>query len=96
LWFEKRDKKTQISPKPVAQKPVEAPKPPIKHDVKGEYYTVNIADPNKNDNTISYGSIVSANPKGYTITKNYFPAVAQNFRQKYVIFIIQLLIMINL
>ena len=78
--------KTQISPKPVAQKPVEAPKPPIRHDVKGgEYYTVNISDPNKNDNTISYGSIVSANPKGYTITKNYFPAVAQNFRQKYVI-----------
>ena len=38
--------KTQISPKLVAQKPVEVPRPPIRHDVKGgEYYTVNISDP---------------------------------------------------
>lgn len=78
--------KNAILPKPISQKSVEAPKPQIRKDVKGgEYYTVNIADATKNDNTISYGSIVSANPKGYTIAKNYFPAVAQNFRQKYVI-----------
>lgn len=50
-----------------------------------DFYKINIANPTKNDNTISYGSIVSANPTGYQITKNYFPAVAQNFRQRYVI-----------
>lgn len=78
--------KTAVLPKSVSPKPEGTPKPQIRKDIHGgEYYTVNIADPTKNDNTISYGSIVSANPKGYTIAKVYFPAVAQNFRQKYVI-----------
>lgn len=78
--------KTVVLPKSVSSKPEGTPKPQIRKDIQGgEYYTVNIADPTKNDNTISYGSIVSANPKGYTIAKVYFPAIAQNFRQKYVI-----------
>ena len=67
------------SPKPVPAKPE------IKHDVHGDYYTVNIADPSKNDNTISYGSIVSAKPVQYKVVRDYFPAVAQNFRQRYII-----------
>ena len=50
-----------------------------------DFFTTNIADPSKNDNTISYGSIVSAKPAGYKVVKTYFPAVAQNFRQKYLI-----------
>lgn len=61
------------------------PKPEIKHDVHGDYFTVNIADPTKNNNTISYGSLVGAKPEGYKVTRNHFPAIAQNFRQKYVI-----------
>ncbi len=68
------------TPKPV----ITEKKPEIKED-EGEYYKVNIADITKNDNTISYGSIVSANPVGYKVTKNYFPAIGQNFRQRYVI-----------
>ena len=67
-------------PKPV----IAVKKPEIKED-EGEYYKVNIADITKNDNTISYGSIVGANPAGYKITKNYFPAIGQNFRQRYLI-----------
>ncbi len=78
--------KTVVLPKSGSSKPEGTPKPQIRKDIQGgEYYTVNIADPKKNDNTISFGSIVSANPKGYAIAKVYFPAVAQNFRQKYVI-----------
>ena len=64
---------------------VPPPKPEIKHKMEGEYFTVNISDPAKSDNTISYGSIVSAKPKGYKITKNFFPAVGQNFRIRYII-----------
>jgi N-acetylmuramoyl-L-alanine amidase len=52
---------------------------------KGEYFTVNLADATKNDNTISYGSIVTAKPNNYSVIKTYFPAMAQNFRQKYLI-----------
>lgn len=59
--------------------------PPIEKDKKGDFYTTNIADPTKNDNTISYGSLVGAEPEGYQVTRNFFPAVAQNFRQRYVI-----------
>jgi N-acetylmuramoyl-L-alanine amidase len=44
----------------------------IKED-EGEYYKVNIADITKNDNTISYGSIVSAKPLGYKDCQNLFP-----------------------
>ena len=68
------------APKPIVQ----IKKPEIKEE-DGEYYRVNIADITKNDNTASYGSIVSANPAGFKITKTYFPAIGQNFRQKYVI-----------
>jgi N-acetylmuramoyl-L-alanine amidase len=50
-----------------------------------EFFRTNIADITKNDNTTSYGSIVSAKPAGYKVVKTYFPAVAQNFRQKYLI-----------
>ncbi|KQR93491.1 N-acetylmuramoyl-L-alanine amidase [Chryseobacterium sp. Leaf180] len=57
----------------------------IKKDGGVEFYTENIADITKNDNTASYGSIVSAKPKGYKVTKTYFPSLGQNFRQKYVI-----------
>lgn len=61
------------------------PKSEIKHEGQNDFYRVNIADATKNDNTISYGSIVSANPTGYKVVKTYFPALAQNFRQKYII-----------
>lgn len=60
-------------------------KPKIDHQGGVEFYRDNIADATKNDNTISHGSIVSAKPKGYKVVKSYFPAVAQNFRQKYII-----------
>lgn len=60
-------------------------KPHIEKDRHGEYYTVNIADATKNDNTISYGSLVGAAPEGYQVTRKFFPALAQNFRQRYVI-----------
>lgn len=69
--------KTATAPKPVD-------KPPVKTE-KGDYFTVNIGDASKNDNTISYGSIVEAKPRGYNVVKTYFPSVGQNFRQKYLI-----------
>ncbi|HBR12271.1 MAG TPA: N-acetylmuramoyl-L-alanine amidase [Chryseobacterium sp.] len=77
-----KNKNSHIStaPKPV----VVEKKPAIKQD-EGEYYKINIADITKNDNTISYGSIVSAKPLGYKIVKTYFPSLGQNFRQRYVI-----------
>lgn len=50
-----------------------------------EFYKKNIADISKNDNTISYGSIVTADPKGFKVVKTFFPSLAQNFRQKYLI-----------
>lgn len=50
-----------------------------------EFYRQNIGDVSKNDNTISHGSLVSAKPEGYVISKTFFPAVAQNFRQRYLI-----------
>lgn len=80
-------KKKVISPPKTVKSPAmpkAVPKPPVETE-KGEYYTVNIADVTKNDNTISYGSIVAAKPKGYEITKVYFPSLAQNFRQKYLV-----------
>ncbi|MCS3529709.1 N-acetylmuramoyl-L-alanine amidase [Chryseobacterium sp. JUb7] len=63
----------------------EKPKTQITNDHGVEFYTTNIADPAKNDNTASYGSIVSAKPAGYKVVKTYFPAIAQNFRQRYLI-----------
>lgn len=74
-------------PKPSAT----APTPPIseKHKISQignhEFFTYNIGDASKNDNTISHSSIVSAKPSGYQVTKNNFPAVSQNFRQRFVI-----------
>ncbi|MFC6268244.1 N-acetylmuramoyl-L-alanine amidase [Frigoriflavimonas asaccharolytica] len=60
-----------------------------KHEVvsyKGvEFFKNNIGDITKNDNTTSYGSIVTAEPKGFKVVKTYFPSLAQNFRQKYII-----------
>ncbi len=70
---------TPKTPQPAAAKPT------IKSESGYDFYKVNIADASKNDNTISYGSIVSANPTGYKVVKSFFPAVAQNFRQKYII-----------
>ncbi|MCW4451081.1 N-acetylmuramoyl-L-alanine amidase [Kaistella sp. BT6-1-3] len=61
------------------------PKTQIQHEGNYDFFKVNIGDISKNDNTISYGSIVSANPKGYKVVKTFFPSVAQNFRQKYII-----------
>ncbi|WP_234110103.1 MULTISPECIES: N-acetylmuramoyl-L-alanine amidase [Chryseobacterium] len=84
-------KYNQVKPKPTGNnisattKPPAPPKPAVKHEGGYDFYRVNIADPTKNDNTISYGSIVSANPAGYHVVNTYFPAVAQNFRQKYII-----------
>jgi len=86
-------KKNTYKPKnPVAQpktavKPQtpETPKPQITRDHGVEFFTTNIADAAKNDNTVSYGSIVSAKPMGYKVVKTYFPAIGQNFRQKYLI-----------
>ena len=57
---------------------------PVETD-KGEYFKVNLADAAKNDNTISYGSIVTAKPENYNVVKTYFPSMGQNFRQKYLI-----------
>ncbi|MEN4762497.1 MULTISPECIES: N-acetylmuramoyl-L-alanine amidase [unclassified Chryseobacterium] len=70
---------------PVKPQTPEKPKPQITSDHGVEFFTTNIADPTKNDNTASYGSIVSAKPAGYKVVKTYFPAIAQNFRQKYLI-----------
>lgn len=77
-----KNKNTAI---PNAPKPILTDKKPQIKEDEGEYYKVNIADISKNDNTISFGSIVSANPAGYKISKTYFPAVGQNFRQRYLI-----------
>lgn len=73
---------TAQTPKPVA--PAQT-KPQVNQIGNNDFFTTNIADASKNDNTISYGSIVSAKPYAYTVTKNYFPAVAQNFRQRFII-----------
>lgn len=75
---------------PTVKTPVNKPAPTVGHsELKREnghyFYKVNIADATKNDNTMSYGSIVSANPSGYKVVNTFFPAVAQNFRQKYII-----------
>ncbi|MGC4130231.1 MAG: N-acetylmuramoyl-L-alanine amidase [Bergeyella sp.] len=60
-------------------------KPKVQRERGEDYFRINIADASKNDNTISYSSIASAKPDGYKVVKTYFPAVAQNFRQRYVI-----------
>lgn len=57
----------------------------IIHIGEENFYKVNIADASKNNSTISWGSIVSANPIGYRITKTYFPSLGQGFRQRFLI-----------
>lgn len=74
-----------VQPKNGVAKTGEKPKPQVTSEHGVEFFTTNIADPTKNDNTASYGSIVSAKPNGYKVVKTYFPAIAQNFRQKYLI-----------
>ncbi|PJJ62908.1 N-acetylmuramoyl-L-alanine amidase [Chryseobacterium geocarposphaerae] len=81
-----RTNKQVVQPKtPVAKTPSEKPKPQITHEGGVDFFTTNIADATKNNNTVSYGSIVSAKPAGYKVVKTYFPAVGQNFRQRYLI-----------
>lgn len=90
---QQNSKKRQYIPRTPVVKPktavktttTEKSKPQITNDHGVEFFTTNIADPTKNDNTVSYGSIVSAKPAGYKVVKTYFPAIAQNFRQKYLI-----------
>lgn len=90
---QKNVKKNSYKPKTAAVQPktavntqiLEKPKPKITTEHGVEFFTQNIGDITKNDNTESYGSIVSAKPAGFKVVKTYFPAVAQNFRQKYLI-----------
>ena len=72
-------------PKTTANTTSEKPKPKVSTEHGVDFFTTNIADITKNDNTASYGSIVSAKPAGYKVVKDYFPAIAQNFRQRYLI-----------
>lgn len=76
-----------LKPKPiiVPETKKEHPKANLESYKGLEFYKKNIGDIAKNDNTISYGSIVSADPKGFKVVKTFFPAVAQNFRQRYLI-----------
>lgn len=83
----KNVKKTTVTnPKPLTKNNIVASdKVGIVKDHGIEFYKQNIGDVSKNDNTMSHGSIVTAQPTGYKVVKTYFPAVAQNFRQKYLI-----------
>jgi len=65
--------------------PQNQPQPTVEIRSGEEFFTQNIADISNNDNTASYGSIVTANPVGYKVTKDYFPSLGQNFRQRYII-----------
>lgn len=79
---------TPVRPVVVAPpKPAPAvPKPVYTSGEQPFFYHQNIADASKgNDNTMSYGSIVSAKPAGYTVTRTYFPSVAQGFRQRFIV-----------
>ncbi|WP_312077178.1 N-acetylmuramoyl-L-alanine amidase [Chryseobacterium sp.] len=81
-----RPKIASTTAKPVSQNDAnEVKKPQVKTENGVEFYRDNIADITKNDNTVSYGSIVSAKPQGYKVVKTYFPALGQNFRQRYLI-----------
>lgn len=76
-------------PKPVpaateTPKPA-APKPSVTKEHGVEFFRTNIAGLGKNDNTASYGSIVSAAPEKFKVVKTYFPAMAQNFRQRFIV-----------
>lgn len=78
---------TNAKPKPVSTvEKIEKSEKPLTDFYKGaEFYKKNIGDISKNDNTISYGSLVTANVPGFKVVKTYFPSLAQNFRQKYII-----------
>ncbi|QCX53660.1 N-acetylmuramoyl-L-alanine amidase [Elizabethkingia sp. JS20170427COW] len=76
---------TATKPTSHATTPSSTPKPTVQRDHNLDFFRENIGDITKNDNTISYGSIVSAQPKGYEVVKTYFPSVGQNFRQRYII-----------
>ncbi|WP_407401738.1 N-acetylmuramoyl-L-alanine amidase [Chryseobacterium sp.] len=79
-------KKTTYQQKVASTQPnTTVAKPQITNERGAEFFTTNIGDASKNDNTISYGSIVSAKPNGYKVVKTYFPSVGQNFRQRYLI-----------
>lgn len=80
-----RPKTSTIQPKTTIKPSVDKSKSQVTNERGVEFFTTNIADPAKNDNTISYGSLVSAKPAGYKVVKTYFPAIAQNFRQRYLI-----------
>lgn len=60
-------------------------KPEVTHIGNEDFYKINIADASKNNSTISWGSIVSAHPKGYKVIKDHFPSLGQNFRQRFLI-----------
>ncbi|AZI20722.1 N-acetylmuramoyl-L-alanine amidase [Chryseobacterium taklimakanense] len=77
-------------PKPTTTAPVKTSvqtpiKPQMDNQGSNHFYKVNIADASKGDNTISYGSVVSANPGRYKVVHSFFPSVGQNFRQRYII-----------
>lgn len=76
---------SQIKKTSIPQKVEVPPKLTVTRENGLDFFTQNISDTAKNDNSISYGSIVSAKPAGYKVVKTFFPAVAQNFRQKYLI-----------
>lgn len=80
---------TNVKPKPTTTTTTviktETPKNNTESYKGVEFYKKNIGDITKNDNTISYGSIVTADPKGFKVVKTYFPSLAQNFRQKYIV-----------
>lgn len=73
---------TPAAPKAVSQT---SEKPQLLHEGQHDFYRINIADASKNDNTVSYGSIVSAKPQGFKIVKTFFPSLGQNFRQRHII-----------
>jgi N-acetylmuramoyl-L-alanine amidase len=75
MYFSAKCKKNSTSENPVVQpKPLRLrkPKPKVVSDHGVEFFTTNIADITKNDNTASYGSIVSAKPAGYKVVKTIF------------------------
>ena len=84
-----RPAKPQPAPSPTAAakpvaKPAPAPKPMITKDFGVEFFKTNIAG-KRGDNTISHGSIVSAEPQDFKVVKTHFPAVAQNYRQRFIV-----------
>ena len=77
--------KTTTTTTPKTTTPTTAAKPTIQHQGSNHFYKINIGNAAKGDNTISHGSIVSAGPEHYKVVHAYFPAVAQNFRQRFII-----------